>query len=270
MYLLLNESIHVSILECKGYDHWFSCNWYILKWHLLRTTNQRSLSYGLKNCITRPTKHVWNIVEESERKSESAMSCKSYLWCRVPKCQMQILCASILIQKIWSTFMFKKRNASKKCERTFLTCICTRCNKFQMTEESIPSPICFENRKSYIWLLFHLDDFSWLLWLFSHDGKVRILNFNSKCAFWIKIRKTVFLTVCTPNHITMRNLKCAFQMTVERCFPVTHLANHAAKSLYECRPLNRDLGSDLLTTAAYIQTSQHLIVKIHNTFPQNL
>ena len=23
------------------------------------------------------------------------------------------------------------------------------------------------------------------LWLFSHDGKVRILNFNSKCAFWI-------------------------------------------------------------------------------------
>ena len=23
------------------------------------------------------------------------------------------------------------------------------------------------------------------LWLFSHDGKLRILNFNSKCAFWI-------------------------------------------------------------------------------------
>ena len=29
-----------------------------------------------------------------------------------------------------------------------------------------------------------------LLWLFSHDGKVRILNFNSRCAFWIKIQNT--------------------------------------------------------------------------------
>ena len=28
------------------------------------------------------------------------------------------------------------------------------------------------------------------LWLFSHDGKVRILNFNSRCAFWIKIQNT--------------------------------------------------------------------------------
>ena len=32
---------------------------------------------------------------------------------------------------------------------------------------------------------------NWCLRLFSHDGKVRILNFNSKCAFWIKIQKTV-------------------------------------------------------------------------------
>ena len=40
--------------------------------------------------------------------------------------------------------------------------------------------------------------------LFSHDGKVRILNFNSKCAFWIKIRKTHFRPcVC---QITSRNL----------------------------------------------------------------
>ena len=28
------------------------------------------------------------------------------------------------------------------------------------------------------------------LGLFSHDGKVRILNFNSRCAFWIKIQNT--------------------------------------------------------------------------------
>ena len=34
--------------------------------------------------------------------------------------------------------------------------------------------------------------------LFSHDSKVHNLNFNSKCAFWIKIWKTVVWTVCTP------------------------------------------------------------------------
>ena len=73
--------------------------------------------------------------------------------------------------------------------------------------------------------------------LFSHESKVRNLNFNSKCAFWFKIRKTVFWTVCTPNYIATRHLKCAFQMTVWRCFQVTHLANHAVKSLYECPDL---------------------------------
>ena len=45
----------------------------------------------------------------------------------------------------------------------------------------------------------------------SHDGKVRILNFDSKCAFWVKIRKTVFFTVCTPNHIAMRNWNAHFK-----------------------------------------------------------
>ena len=43
---------------------------------------------------------------------------------------------------------------------------------------------------------------------------------TAKCAFWIKIRKTVFWTVCTPNHIAMRisndgpdhNLNCACQI----------------------------------------------------------
>ena len=45
--------------------------------------------------------------------------------------------------------------------------------------------------------------------LFSHDSQVRNLNLNSKCAFWIIIRMTVFWTVCTTNHIAIRNLKCA-------------------------------------------------------------
>ena len=79
--------------------------------------------------------------------------------------------------------------------------------------------------------------------LFSHKSKVRNFNFNLKCAFWIKIRKTVFWIVCTPIYIAMRHLKCAFKMTVRRCFPVTHLANHTAKSPNECPdPLNCDLG----------------------------
>ena len=57
--------------------------------------------------------------------------------------------------------------------------------------------------------------------LFSHDGKVRILNRDSRCASWITIRNTVFWTVCTPNHVEMRNwktpldrdLRCASQIT---------------------------------------------------------
>ena len=73
--------------------------------------------------------------------------------------------------------------------------------------------------------------------LFSHESKVRNLNLNLKCAFWIKIWKTVFWTVCMPNYIAMHHLKCAFQMMVRRCFPVTHLANHTAKSPYECPDL---------------------------------
>ena len=40
--------------------------------------------------------------------------------------------------------------------------------------------------------------------LFSHDGKVRNLNFNSRCAFWIKIQNTQKrLCVC---QITLQNV----------------------------------------------------------------
>ena len=61
------------------------------------------------------------------------------------------------------------------------------------------------------------------LWLFSHDGKVRILNRDSRCASWITIRNTVFWTVCTPNHVEIRDLRCTSQITVQGCFWVTHL-----------------------------------------------
>ena len=44
--------------------------------------------------------------------------------------------------------------------------------------------------------------------LFSHDGKVHISNRDSRCASWITIRNTVFWTVCTPNHIEIRDLRC--------------------------------------------------------------
>ena len=87
--------------------------------------------------------------------------------------------------------------------------------------------------------------------LFSHESKVHNLNYHLNCAFWMIIWKTVFWTVCTPNYIAMTR----FQMTVRRCFPFTHLSNHAAKSPYECPDLlNCDLGAelrDLLTTSAY-------------------
>ena len=39
--------------------------------------------------------------------------------------------------------------------------------------------------------------------------------------------------MCTPNHVEIRDLRCASQITVQRCFRVMHLANHAAKSLCE-------------------------------------
>ena len=42
--------------------------------------------------------------------------------------------------------------------------------------------------------------------LFSHDGKVGILNFNLKCAFWIKIRKTHFRSCVKTCQITSRNV----------------------------------------------------------------
>ena len=44
--------------------------------------------------------------------------------------------------------------------------------------------------------------------LFSHDDKVRIFNRDSRCASRIMIRNTVFWTVCTPNHVEIRDLRC--------------------------------------------------------------
>ena len=79
------------------------------------------------------------------------------------------------------------------------------------------------------------------LGLFSHDGKVRILNFNLRCAFWIKIQNTQKrLCVCQItsqnviwnahlksryrgvfqlrfSQITQRNL-CMNDLTSEWCF----------------------------------------------------
>ena len=114
------------------------------------------------------------------------------------------------------------------------------------------SPICYQKENSTHCncmgdTLFHRSTSSMsssqIQRLFSHENKVRNLNFNSKCAFWIKIRKTVFWTVCMPNYIAMHHLKCAFQMMVQMCFPVTHLANHANEiTVWMPWPLNCDLG----------------------------
>ena len=79
--------------------------------------------------------------------------------------------------------------------------------------------------------------------LFSHESKVRNLNLNLKCAFWSKIWKMVFWTVCMPNYITMHHLKCAFQMTVRRCFPVNaSRKSHSEITVWMPWPLNCDFG----------------------------
>ena len=44
--------------------------------------------------------------------------------------------------------------------------------------------------------------------------EMRILNHDSKYGIW---------TVCTPNHVEIRDLRCASQITVQRCFRVMHL-----------------------------------------------
>ena len=71
--------------------------------------------------------------------------------------------------------------------------------------------------------------------LFSHDGKLHNLNFNSKCAFWIKIRKTVVWTGVRQNHIAMRNLRCAVQMMIRMTvFWTVCTPNHIAISNLKC------------------------------------
>ena len=65
---------------------------------------------------------------------------------------------------------------------------------------------------------------------------------------------TVFWPVCTQISITKANLYCAIQVMVQRCFPLTHLSNHAAKSRYECIDLKIVIWGaelcNLLTTSA--------------------
>ena len=56
---------------------------------------------------------------------------------------------------------------------------------FVMLSEGWSSDICLSHGA-----LFELAMHFAALGLFSHDGKVRILNFNSRCAFWIKIQNT--------------------------------------------------------------------------------
>ena len=47
---------------------------------------------------------------------------------------------------------------------------------------------------------------------------------RTKCAIWMIIQTTVFWTMCTQICIAMRNLNCAIQMFVRRCFLVTHVS----------------------------------------------
>ena len=74
----------------------------------------------------------------------------------------------------------------------------------------------------------------------------------------------VFWTVCTPNYSAMRHLECVFQMTVQRCFPVTHLAIHCSKiTVWMPWLFNCDLEACDLTTSAYISYAPHNYVQKH-------
>ena len=71
---------------------------------------------------------------------------------------------------------------------------------------------------------------------------VRMFSHESKCAIRIIIQVMVILMkvvwpMCTQIIITKAILNCEIQMMVRKCFPVMHLSNHAAKSLYECLDL---------------------------------
>ena len=66
---------------------------------------------------------------------------------------------------------------------------------------------------------------------------------EQKCAIRMIVQVTVILMmvfwpVCMQISITRKgNLNCAIQIMVPRCFPVTHLSHHTAKSLCECLDL---------------------------------
>ena len=141
--------------------------------------------------------------------------------------------------------------------------------------------------EKYVWsILYHTGQFIFLFsfilvlvlfcqGLFSHDSKVRNLNFNLKCAFWIKIRKTVVWTVCMPKSHRMRNLKCAIQMMIRMtvfwtvCKP-NHIAIHNLKCAIQMMVRSPDhhlncahFGVHTVQTTVYrilIQNAQHFAV----------
>ena len=69
---------------------------------------------------------------------------------------------------------------------------------------------------------------------------------------------TVFWSVCEQISITKANLNCAIQM-VRRCFPVTHLSNHAAKSPYECPDLQIVIWGEELRDLLYNHFRQETV-----------
>ena len=99
--------------------------------------------------------------------------------------------------------------------------------------------------------------------LFSHDSKVRDLNLNLKCSFWLKIRKTVFWTVYMPNHIAMRNLKCTIQMMVRVIriiIWIAHLKLHIAMWFWRTHGPNYRLSNFNSKCAFQIKITHFAVV----------
>ena len=95
------------------------------------------------------------------------------------------------------------------------------------------------------------------LWLFSHDGKVRILNFNSRCASRMKIRKTVFWTT-SRFVIWDAHLKSWSRGVFELCISQITQRNRCMNAMTSKSCFGGRSYCDLLTTSAYIPRAAYV------------
>ena len=91
--------------------------------------------------------------------------------------------------------------------------------------------------------------------LFSHDGKVRILNFNSRCAFWIKIQNTqkrpCVCQITSQNVIWNAHLKSRYRGVFQLRFSQITQRNLCMNDLTSESCFGGRSSCDLLTISTY-------------------